>query len=119
MVIKKKIKIKIVMAKDAFNRKTSLLTRKLSIELKKKLVTCYVWRIDLYGSEAWKLRKLDCKYLESFEIWCWRRMEKIKLSQKVTNYVLECIGEKRKLLNYILHRKTNWNGYILKKFPSS
>ena len=58
---------------------------KLKIELSKKLVKCYVWSIDLYGSETWTLRKLERKYLESFEIWCWRRMEKIKWSEKVTN----------------------------------
>ena len=45
----------------------SLLTSKLNIELKKNLVRCYVWSIALYGSETWKLRKLEQKYLESFE----------------------------------------------------
>ena len=68
-----------------FLQMTSLLTRKLQIELRKKLVRCYVWSIALYGSETWTLRKLEQKYLESFETWCWRRMEKIKWSEKVTN----------------------------------
>jgi hypothetical protein len=46
--------------------------------------------------------------LESFEMWCSRRIEKIKWSEKVTNeQVLECIGEKRTLLNNILCRKVN------------
>ena len=43
----------------------SLLASKLNIELKKKLVRCYVWSIALYGSETWTLRKLERKYLES------------------------------------------------------
>ena len=50
---------------------------KLNIVLGKKLVRCYVWSIALYDSETWTLRKLEWKYLESFEMWCWRRMEKI------------------------------------------
>jgi hypothetical protein len=29
----------------------------------------------LYGAETWTLRAVDQKHLESFEIWCWRRME--------------------------------------------
>ena len=58
----------------------------------------YTWRITLYGSEAWTLRKLEQKYLERFEMWYWRKMEKIKWSDKVTNeQVLERIGEKRTL----------------------
>ena len=46
---------------------------------------------------------------------CWRRMKKIKWSEKVTNeLVLERIGEKRTLLNNILRRKTNWIDHILR-----
>ena len=56
------------------------------------------------------------KYLESFEMWCWRRMEKIKWSEKVTNkQVLDREGEKRTLLNNILRRKANWIGHILRR----
>ena len=49
-------------------------------------------------------------------MWCWRRMEKIKWSEKVNNQkVLDRIGEKRTLLNNILHRKVNWIGHILRR----
>jgi len=41
-----------------------------------KLVKCYIWSIALYGAETWTLRA-DQKHLESFEMWHWRRMEKI------------------------------------------
>jgi hypothetical protein len=106
-------------AKEAFNRKVSLLTNKLNIELSKKLVRCYVWSIVLDASETWKLRKSERKYLESFEMWCWRRMEKIKWPEKVTNeQVLERLGEKKTLLNNILCRKANWIGHILRKNSS-
>ena len=43
-------------------------------------------------------------------------MEKIKLSEKVTNkQFLERIDEKRKFLNNILRRKANWIGHIMKR----
>ena len=49
-------------------------------------------------------------------MWYWKRMEEIKLSQKVTNeQVLERLGEKRALLNNILRRKANWIGHILRR----
>ena len=108
--------MRIAIAKEAFNRKMSLLTSKLNIELKKKLVRCYVWSIALYGSETWTLRKLERNYLESFEMWCWRRMEKIKMARESNNeQVIDHIGEKRTLLNNILHRKSNWIGHILRR----
>ena len=54
------------------------------------------------------------KDLESFEMWCWRRMEKIKWPEKVTNeQVLVHIGEKNTLLKNILSRKDNCIGNIL------
>ena len=49
-------------------------------------------------------------------MWCWRRIDKIKWSGKATKKkVLECIEEKRTLLNNILCRKANWFGYILRR----
>ena len=39
----------------------------------------------LYGAETWTLRKVDEKYLESFEMWHWRRMEKISWAGRVRN----------------------------------
>ena len=66
----------------------------------------YIWNIALYGAETWAIRQLQGKYVESFEMWRWRRMKKIKWSGKVsTGEVLERIEEKRRLLNNILRRK--------------
>ena len=95
----RQINMSIAIAKEAFNGKISLLTRKLNIELRKKLVRCYVYSISLYGSETWTLRELERKYLEGFKMWYWRRMEKIKWSEKV---IIEQVLE---LLNIMfLHR---------------
>jgi len=46
------IKCKIAMAKVAFNKKRALFTSTLDLELRKKLVKCYVWSIALYGAET-------------------------------------------------------------------
>jgi hypothetical protein len=72
------IKSRIAMAKAAFNKKRTLFTSTVGLELRKKLVKCYIWSIALYGAETWTLRAVDQKHLESFEMWCWKRMEKIR-----------------------------------------
>ncbi|PNF33086.1 hypothetical protein B7P43_G16084 [Cryptotermes secundus] len=69
------IKSRIAMAKAAFSKKKNLFTSKFDLILRKKLVKCYIWSIALYGAETWTLRAVDQKHLESFEMWCWRRME--------------------------------------------
>ena len=56
------------MAKAAFNKKKNLFTSKLDLNLRKKLVKCYVWTMALYGAETWMLRATDQRRLESFEM---------------------------------------------------
>jgi hypothetical protein len=62
-----------------------LFTNTFDLELRKKLVKCYIWCIALYGAETWTLQAVDQKYLESFEMWCWRRMDKISRTDYVRN----------------------------------
>ena len=54
----REIKMRIAIAKEAFSSKISHLTSKLNIDLKKKLVRCYVWSIALCGSETWTLKNI-------------------------------------------------------------
>jgi len=94
------IKCRIAMAKVAFNKKRTLFTSTLDLELRKKLVKCYVWSISLYGAEIWTLRAVEQKHLESFEMWCWRRMEKISWTDHVRKEdVLLRIKEQRNILH--------------------
>jgi hypothetical protein len=81
----REIKSRIAIAKAAFNRKKTLFTSKLDLNLRKKLVKCNIWSIALCGAETWTLRKVDQEYRESFETWCWRRMEKISWTDRVRN----------------------------------
>jgi hypothetical protein len=111
----REIKARIAMAKAAFNKKT-VFTSNLDLELRKKLVKCYIWSIDFYGAETWTLRKLDQKYLEMFEMWCWRRMEKISWTDRGSNEaVLHSLKEERNILHTIRRRKANWIGHILRR----
>jgi hypothetical protein len=45
----------------------------------------YIWSIALYGAETWTLRKVDQKYVESFQVWCWRRLDKSSWIDRVKN----------------------------------
>jgi len=86
------------------------------LELRKKLVKCYVWSIALYGAEIWTLRAVDQKHLESFEMWCWRRMEKISRNDHVRNEeVLLRVNEQRNILHEIRKRKVIWIGHVLRR----
>jgi len=62
------------------------------------------------------LRAVDQKHLESFEMWCWRRMVKISWTDYVRNEeVLLRVKEQRNILQEISKRKANWIGHILRR----
>jgi hypothetical protein len=57
------IKCRIAMANAEFKKKKNLFTSKLDLNLRKKLVKCYIWSVALYGAETWTLRAVDQKHL--------------------------------------------------------
>jgi len=73
----------------------------------------YISSIALYGAETWTLRAVDQKHLQSFEMWCWRRMEKTSWTDHVRNEeVLLRVKDQRNILHEISKRKANWIGHI-------
>jgi hypothetical protein len=76
-----------------------MFTIKLDLNLRKKLLKCYIQSIALYGAETWTLQEVDKKNLKSFLIWCWRSMEKKSLTIHVENEVY--IESRRNGMSYI------------------
>ena len=100
------MKSRTAMEKAAFNKKKTLFTSKLDLNLKKKLGKCYIWSMALYGAETWTLRAADQKYLESFEMWCWRMMEKISWTNHVRKEeLLLIVNEQMNILHEIENRR--------------
>jgi hypothetical protein len=97
------IKARIAMAKAAFNRKKTLFTSKLDLELGKKLGKCYIWSIALYGAETWTLWKLDQKYLDSLK--CGVEEGGRSWTDRVNNEaVFHRVKEERNILHTIIKR---------------
>jgi hypothetical protein len=104
-------------AKAVFNKRGAIFTIKMDLELRKKPVKCYIWSVALYGAETGKLRAVDQKQLESFEMWCWRRME-ISWTDRVRNeviLVLLRVKEQKNFVHEISKRKSNLLGHILRR----
>jgi hypothetical protein len=70
----------------------------------------------LYGAENWTLRATDQKRLESFEMWCWRRMEKISWADHARSEEVSVrVNEQRNILKKKKKRKANWIGQFLRR----
>ena len=89
------IRRRIAMGKDAFYKRKELLRGKLNKNLKKRIIKSIIWRVVLYGSETWTMRKKDIKRLEAFEMWIWRRMDRISWIEHRTNEeILKMVDKK-------------------------
>ena len=113
---KKEIIKRICQAKVAFNKKRSLFTSKnIDLRIRKKLLKTYIWSIMLYGCETWIIAKEERRRIEAFEMWCYRRMEKIRWTDRMTNEeVLERVSEKKSIWKSIQKRRNELIGHILR-----
>jgi len=93
------------MAKAAFNKKWVFFTRTLDLEMRKRIVKCYIGSIALYSAETLTLRAVDQ-----------RRMGKISWTDHEGNKeVLLRVKELRNILHEIIKRQANWIGHILRR----
>jgi len=79
------------MSKDAFHRRNELMTKSLSIILKKRIV-----------KTTWTIYKDEKRRIDALEMWIWRRMEKIAWTDLKTNVeVLEMLEEKLSIVKQL------------------
>jgi len=82
---KDEILSRIAQAKRAFqNKKHLLTTNSMDLEVRKKFLKIYVWTIALYGCKTWKISAIENRKLEAFEMWCYRKLLRIKLIDRIT-----------------------------------
>jgi hypothetical protein len=109
------VRARIGMAKEAFRKRKELLTKRMSKDLRKRMIKALVWPVALYGCETWTLRKEEVNKISAFEMWLWRNMEKVSWKDKKTNEdVLKLVGESRHIVDIIIERKKNWIGHVLR-----
>src|SRR6218665_2363074 len=106
---------RIAMGKEAFLKRKELLRGGLKRSLKKRMIKTLIWSVTLYCAETWTMRQVDIARLEAFEMWIWRRMERISWTEHISNKeVLTLVGEERSLISTIRARQRNWMGHLLR-----
>ena len=110
------VSIRIEQARSAFIKiKKLVCDRNLSINLRIRLVQCYVFPVLLYGIEGWTLNKAQCKKLEAFEMWTYRRMLKISWMERITNNeVMTRLNKDVEIMLTIKRRKLEYLGHIMR-----
>src|SRR5574337_718389 len=50
-------------------------SRDITLPTKVRLVEAMVFPVVMYGCESWTVKKAECRRIDAFELWCWRRLE--------------------------------------------
>ena len=56
------------------NLDSILKSRDITLPTKVRLVKAMVFPVVMYGCESWTVKKAECRRIDAFELWCWRRL---------------------------------------------
>lgn len=111
---KEEIKSRIEQARKMFISMRRFFTSNLSLELKVRMIRCYVFSDLLYGCESWTLDPAIEKKLEAFEMYLYRRILRISWMQEITDEeVLNRMRKQRELMLAIKERKMRYIGHLM------
>jgi len=110
------VKSRIGMAKDVFWKHKQLLKGNINLKVKKRILQCYVFPVVKYSCKSWTLNKDLSRRINAFEQWCYRRLLKIKWTDKISNEeVLRRMNvEDLSLYNNIKKQKLSFAGHLLR-----
>ena len=62
-----------------------LKSRNITLSTKVHLVQAMVFLITMYGCESWTIKKAECRRIDAFEPWCWRRLLRVPWTARRSN----------------------------------
>ena len=83
------------------------------------LVKAMVFLVVMCGCEIWSIKKAECRRIDAFELWCWRRVLKVPWTARRSNQsVLEEISPEYSLEGLMLKLKLQYFGHLMRKTDS-
>ena len=62
-----------------------LKSRDITLWTKVRLVKAMVFPVVMYGCESWTIKKAECRIIDAFELWCWRRLLRVSWAARRYN----------------------------------
>ena len=80
------IKRLLLLGRKAMTNQDSLLkSRDIILPIKVHLVKAMVFPVVMYGCESWTVKKAECQRTDAFELWCWRRLLRVRWTTRRSN----------------------------------
>ena len=94
-------------------------SRDITLLTKVRLVKAVVFPVVMYGCESWTVKKAECRRIEAFELWCWRRLLRVPWTARRSNQsILKEISPEYSLEGLILKLKLQYFGHLMRRGDS-
>ena len=101
------------------NLDSILKSRDITLPTKVHLVKAMVYPVVTYGCESWTVKKVECQRIDTFELWCWRRLLRVPWTARRSNQsILKEISPGISLEGMMLKLKLQYFGHLMQRVNS-
>ena len=98
------------------NLDSILKSRDITLLTKIHLVKAMVFPVVMYGCESWTIKRAECRRIDAFELWCWRRLLRVPWTARRSNQsILKKINPEYSLEGLILKLKHHYFGHLMRR----
>src|SRR5574341_1410961 len=91
----------------------------ITLPTKVRLVKAMVFPVVMYGCQSWTMKKAECRRIDAFELWCWRRFLRVPWTAKRSKQsILKEISPECSLEELILKLELQYFGHLLQRTDS-
>ena len=101
------------------NLDSILKSRDITLPTKVRLVKAMVFPGVMYGCESWTIKKAECRRIDAFELWCWRRLLRVPWTARRSNQsILKETGPGCSLEALMFKLKLQYFGHLMRRVDS-
>ena len=101
------------------NLDSILKSKDITLSTKVHLVKAMVFPVVMYGYVSWTIKKAECRSVDVFELWCWRRLLRVSWTARRSNQsILKEICPGCSLEGLILKLKLQYFGHLMRRADS-
>ena len=94
-------------------------SRDITLPTKVRLVKAMVFPVVMYGCESWTVKKAECRRIDAFEPWCWKRLLRVPWTARTSNQsILKEISPGISLEGMMLKLKLQYFGHLMWRVES-
>ena len=109
------IKRRLLLGRKVMTNLDSILkSRDITLSTKAHLVKAMVFPVVMYECESWTIKKAECRRIDAFELWCWRKLLRVPCTARRSNQsILKDISPGCSLEGLMLKLKLQYFGHLI------